>query len=102
MKKTPMRLTWLQNANNCEMINVAGYDQPYFKQLDLFKINKSNHIIAKHELILDRLLLLFLICKLNILIVMGSHFSLESKLIYIISIMDLSISIRILWINPLD
>ena len=64
MKKMPTMLTWLQSVNNCEMINVAGYDQPYFKQLDLFKINKSNHIIAKHELILDRLLLLFLICKL--------------------------------------
>ena len=102
MKKMPTMLTWLQSVNNCEMINVAGYDQPYFKQLDLFKISKSNHIIAKHELILDRLLLLFLICKLNILIVMGSHFSIKSKLIYIISIMDLSISIRMLWINVLD
>ena len=56
MKKMPTMLTWLQSVNNCEMINVAGYDQPYFKQLDLFKINKSNHIIEKHELILNRLL----------------------------------------------
>ena len=54
MKKMPTMLTWLQSVNNCEMINVAGYDQPYFKQLDLFKISKSNHIIEKHELILDR------------------------------------------------